>query len=382
MRNQADLCTSGEERPIHLIAVISQTASTNVPHSFRPLGLVVLAAVVILSIRCASRSIPAPDPASPSQDEIVTLRVEVKNGAARNVKAIPLEDYVRGTVPVEMPLTKSDDIVTNQLAQLQAILSRTYALANRRRHADEGFDLCSTTHCQVYAPIDRQPPWVHGVVLAAVTQTKGLVITDGTGPINALFHADCGGRTSSATAVWGGAAPNYLSGVRDTFCVTAAYNDWEITLSRDHLRRILNTHSQTAVGNRLGQVTVTSRDSAGRASMVLVRGETSQTMRGERFRRIISEQLGARAFRSTLFQVTASEQGFRFVGQGFGHGVGLCQTGAIIRTRNGSTVDEILAHYYPGTTLEPHTPPNSVTKASLRPIPRPHPHSPGLRPNK
>jgi len=168
--------------------------------------------------------------------------------------------------------------------------------------------------------------------------------------------------------------------VRDTFCVTAAYNNWELTLSRDHLRRILNTRSQTAVGNHLGQVTVTSRDSAGRASMVLVRGETSQTMRGEQFRRTISAQLGARAFRSTLFQVTENEQGFRFVGQGFGHGVGLCQTGAIIRTRRGSAVDEILAHYYPATKLEPHAPSQSVTKASLRPIPRPHPYPPGLRP--
>ena len=184
------------------------TDPTNVPHSFRPLVLVVLATVAVLSIRCASRSIPAPAPTPPSQDEIVTLRIQVDNGTAREVRAIPLEHYVRGTVPVEMPLTKSDGMVASQLAQLQSILSRTYALANRRRHADEGFDLCSTTHCQVYAPIDRQPPWVHDAVLAAVTQTKGLVITDGTGPINALFHADCGGRTSSATAVWGGAAPN------------------------------------------------------------------------------------------------------------------------------------------------------------------------------
>ena len=356
------------------------TKPANVPHSFRPLGLVVLATVAILSIRCASRSIPAPAPTPPSQDEIVTLRIQVDNGTDREVRAIPLEDYVRGTVPVEMPLTKSDGMVASQLAQLQSILSRTYALANRRRHADEGFDLCSTTHCQVYAPIDRQPPWVHDTVLAAVTRTEGLIITDGNGPINALFHADCGGRTSSATAVWGGTAPNYLSGVRDTFCMTAAYNDWELTLSRDHLRRILNTHSQTAVGNHLGQVTVTSRDSAGRASLVLVRGETSQTVRGEQFRRAISGQLGARAFRSTLFQVTENDEGFRFVGQGFGHGVGLCQTGAIIRTRRGSAVNEILAHYYPGTKLEPHAPTNLATKTSLRPIPRPHPHPPELQP--
>ena len=181
--------------------------------------------------------------------------------------------------------------------------ARTYALANRGRHADDGFDLCSTTHCQVYRSPDLQSAAVARRVARAVEETRGLIISDGNGPIQALFHADCGGQTSSATAVWGGPAPAYLGGVRDSFCLTTPRDDWRLALDRDHLRRILNTASDTAVGGRLDQIAVLSRDPAGRATRVRVAGETHHVIRGERLRAVISRQLGPRAFRSARFSV-------------------------------------------------------------------------------
>ena len=241
---------------------------------------------------------------------------------------MPLRDYIRGSVPAEMPLAEPDDAVADRLARLQAILARTYALANRGRHASEGFDLCSTTHCQVYIPPERQPDAVARLVAAAVDQTRGLIVTDGNGPIQALFHADCGGHTSSATDVWGGPAPGYLGGVRDGICLTSPRDDWHLALDIDHLRRILNTTLDTAVGQRLDQITVVSRDPAGRATRVGVTGEKHRMVRGERLRAVISGQLGPRAFRSTLFVVDQQDDRVVFSGQGFGHGVGLCQTGA------------------------------------------------------
>lgn len=325
-------------------------------------GLVRLLLVLLLAVvtaRCASRSAPPqPFPSPSPAGQTLTLRVEVETGHNPAVRSIPLEEYVRGSVPAEMPLGH-DDVVASRLARLQAILARTYALANRGRHQHEGFDLCSSTHCQVYVPAANQTTAVARLVSAAVADTRGMTITDGNGPIEALFHADCGGHTSSATAVWGGPAPEHLSGVSDPFCLTEKRKNWRLNLTRDHLQRILNTATDTAVGRRLDSVEVVQRDRSGRATHMALRGTERRRVRAVRFRAVLAQQLGARAFRSTLFRVASSSAGFEFSGLGFGHGVGLCQTGAIVQARTGSTVEQILAYYYPGTWLETY--PTSLT---------------------
>jgi len=318
-------------------------------------GRLLILSIAAGTAHCVAAPRRSPQPAVPPPSAV--LRIEIGVGDERRVETIPLEDYVRGSVPAEMPLGEQDPAVADRLARLQAILARTYALANRGRHAQEGFDLCSTTHCQIYSPPEQQPVAVARLVTAAVEQTRGLTITDGHVPIQALFHADCGGHTSSATIIWGGPAPPYLSGVLDTFCVTTPRDDWHLDLDRDHLRRILNTAPDTTVGHRLDRIEVLARDPAGRASRVAAAGEFYRVVRGERLRSAISEQLGPRAFRSARFSVEHRAGRVLFSGQGFGHGVGLCQTGAIVRARRGDSVRAILEHYYPGTRVEPHLAP-------------------------
>ena len=303
------------------------------------------------STRCASRS-TLERPIPPRDSPPLTIRVAV--GDDRHIQELHLEEYVRGSVPAEMPLAEPNATVASRLAQLQSILARTYALANQGRHSHEGFDLCSTTHCQVYRSQASQPRAVTQLVANAVDLTTGLIITDGQGPIQALFHADCGGQTSSATAIWGGEAPPYLSGVTDRLCVITPRDDWQLDVGRDQLRQILNTSRDTQVGRRLDRIAVIQRDNAGRATEVALEGATQKRVRGERLRSIISGQLGGRAFRSALFTVEPHSNRFRFKGRGFGHGVGLCQLGAIARARRGHSVEAILAHYYPGTWLAPH----------------------------
>ena len=328
----------------------------------RSAAILLVLAVAVGASRCASRprpaaDLPVPRPAAPA----LTLRVEVEDqiGKGHRIQTIPLEDYVRGSVPAEMPLGEPDGLVADRLARLQAILARTYALANRGRHADEGFDLCSTTHCQVYSPPDRQPAAVARRVTAAVERTRDLIITDGHGPILAVFHSDCGGHTSAATVAWGGPAPAYLLGVPDEFCVLTGRDDWQLSLDGDLLRRILNTSPGMQVGARLDRVTVLNRDAAGRATRVAVVGEEHHEIRGEQLRAAVSRQMGARAFRSARFSVEREADEFLFRGKGFGHGVGLCQTGAIVRARQGAAVETILTHYYPGTRLEPYLGPQT-----------------------
>jgi len=311
--------------------------------------MLIILAVTACTSRCATTPIKSPRPQTAT-----VLRVEVNVGGGQRIQTIPLEHYVRGSVPAEMPLGDSDIVVAGRLAQLQAILARTYALANRGRHRHEGFDLCSTTHCQVYRAPEKSPE-VANLVDNAVTRTSRLIITDGNGPIQAFFHSNCGGHTSSATDIWGGPAPRYLAGVPDDYCIETPGNNWHLSLDREHLHRILNTETDTEVGQRLDQVVVLRRGPAGRAIRISVKGEKSQVIPGERLRAVINAQLGHRAFRSTLFAVDNKMGQIIFSGQGFGHGVGLCQVGSIARAQKGASVEDILAHYYPGTWIEPYS---------------------------
>ena len=318
----------------------------------RNLPIQVLTLVIITTTGCASRS-AEPTPQLPFLGNFPIIRVAV--GTEQHIQKVYLEEYVRGSVPAEMPLAESNPAAASQLAQLQSILARTYALANMGRHNYEGFDLCSTTHCQVYRSSSSPPSRISRLVSEAVARTEGLIITDGNGPIQAVFHADCGGHTSSATAIWGGLGPVYLSGVADLLCQVPPRNNWLLKIDPDHLRDILNAHRDTRVGQRLDSIAVLRYDQSGRATEVMLEGTETRRVRGERLRSIISGKLGGRVFRSSQFTVQIASGQFLFQGTGFGHGVGLCQLGAIARARRGDSLEAILGHYYPDTWVEPHS---------------------------
>jgi stage II sporulation protein D len=167
----------------------------------------------------------------------------------------------------------------------------------------------------------------------------------------ALFHADCGGRTSKADDVWGGAARPYLVSTADDGPATAAHAPWRYETTRAALLAALNKDPRTRVGRRLDGLRVLERDSAGRAERVALHGTEERIVRGEPLREVLGRTLGARTVRSTWFEVRRNGATFVFEGRGFGHGVGLCQAGALARIRAGHTLNNVLAHYYPGTRL-------------------------------
>ena len=274
-------------------------------------------------------------------------------GTQTKIQSLSLDDYVRGSVLAEANLRDPDKDTTKRVAQIQAILARTYALANLSRHGSEGFDLCSTTHCQVYRPSETWPAHLQRVADEAVNSTRGIVVTHSGIPINAVFHADCGGHTSDAETIWRGSAPPYLRGKRDTFCLGSRGQHWRFEVSTSALRRALNQHSRTRVGERLDTLVVTERDVAGRAARVMLRGEYTTIVRGEQLRATILPHFGPRSLRSTRFSVQYKEDLVVFEGQGFGHGVGLCQAGALARARAGQSPQDILKHYYPGVVVAP-----------------------------
>jgi len=117
------------------------------------------------------------------------------------------------------------------------------------------------------------------------------------------------------------------------------------------VRRALNASATTRVGDRLTRIKIAQRDSAGRAVDIVIEGQFTRTIRGEEFRAALARVFGARTIRSTRFDVHEDEASLVFAGRGFGHGVGLCQAGALARIRAGATPAAVLQRYYPGTEL-------------------------------
>ena len=320
------------------------------PRSIIPLLILVAASAVTSCVRARTGD---PFPAATPADTIrVGIRETVPHTQETTVRALAVEEYVLGSVLAEANLSELDSGARFRLAQVQAILARTYAIANLGRHADEGFDLCSTTHCQVYRPANQGPADLVGAVTDAVTSTDGLLVTHEGRPINALFHADCGGHTSDADAVWEGASPPYLQGAPDVYCLWERHGDWRFEIDTAVLRGLLNRTPETRIGERLDTLVITRVDHAGRVLRVTLEGERRIEVRGATLRAMLTSQFGPRSIKSTRFATHRDGPRFVFEGRGFGHGVGLCQAGARARVQAGHTAQVILQHYYPGTLLE------------------------------
>lgn len=152
---------------------------------------------------------PAPGPANVSLDGKPyrgSLLVMVNSRGTLNVvNLVDMEEYLYGVVPAEMGPRRYDEI---EALKAQAVAARTYAFAHRGQFAAEGYDLCATPKCQVYAGLSAEDPLTNG----AVDATRGLVIASGGAFADALFISTCGGRTENVENVFvGGPAPYLVS---------------------------------------------------------------------------------------------------------------------------------------------------------------------------
>src|SRR5579872_5451823 len=262
-----------------------------------------------------------------------TVRVQVHEAGALVVRDVSLEQYVETTILSEMHPDVADARVAEPLFEVQAIIARTYAVANAGRHAKDGFDLCATTHCQLYDPAQLQTSRWAPAAHDAVRRTAGELLWFADQPAQVVFHADCGGHTSDAAAVWGGSAVPYLVGAPDS-CATE-HSAWTFDARESALRAALNADTRTNVGATLDRVEVAGRDGAGRAELITLRGARTFVIRGEVFRDVVTRAFGMKSLKSTLFSVTRTGDRFVFAGRGFGHGVGLPGGGGGTGSRRG-----------------------------------------------
>jgi stage II sporulation protein D len=306
--------------------------------------------LLVLATGCSHPQTIATSPIStPSAPPYVRVRVLEQGHAV--IRDVTFEDYVETVTLSEFAPASDDPVVVERMFEIQSVVSRTYALAHLRRHERDGFDFCSTTHCQLYDPVRLHRSRWAAASREAVLASSGEVLLYRGVPIEAFFHADCGGRSSVPSAVWGGEALPYLVTAEDDGPAAAAHGTWQYDVGADALVRALKLDERTSVGDRLDSIDIVQRDLSGRAERISLRGARTAVLRGEDLRDVLSRAFGPGSLRSTLLEVHRDGTRFIFSGRGFGHGVGLCQVGALARVRAGTPVSAVLAHYFPGATI-------------------------------
>ena len=307
-------------------------------------AIVTMAVSVLIVARCATPRVPASTPTPPAPPPI-TLPAHVSVRAAGEIVEVPFEDYVLGTILAEVSPASEPAAVAARIFEVQAIVARSYARANMGRHRAQGFDFCDSTHCQIYDPARVRTSRLSDTARGAVQRTAGQILTYARRPAEAVFHADCGGVTAGADAVWGGRPVPYLI-TRADDVEPAVHRHWRWTVTAADLRKALIADTRTNVGERLASISITARDESGRAHEVTIDGTSQKVVRGEDFRTAVARALGARTLQSTRFSVQRTGSSYLFEGTGFGHGVGLCQTGAAARARRGEALQAILSAYF------------------------------------
>lgn len=242
------------------------------------------------------------------------------------VNVLALEDYLVGVLGSEMPRSFPPEAL-----KAQAVAARTYALNKKLEQYGQPFHLGSSVISQVYKGLEVEDPRTR----EAVEATRGLVLTWQLQPIEAYFHASCGGRTESGLDALGRDLP-YLKPV-DCPCHKLPTSHWTLDLKPGDLKGL-----SVPKGAALR---VESRSPTGRARRVDL---GHRSLDAVTFR----ERVGYMKLKSLHFEVEKHRDGWRLEGHGFGHGAGMCQWGARQYAEKGWDYRKILQHYYPGTELQ------------------------------
>ena len=282
------------------------------------------------------------------------LKIIPGGRAIKIINRLPLEDYLKGVVPAEMPVGKGTSYF--QALKAFAICARTYAI-NRMKNNNSLFDVYVDTRDQVYggAGYERE------LADRAVDETAGMILTYDGSPAIVYYHSSCGGHTEEASKIFGVNVP-YLKGVEDgdpANCSIAPNFYWtEKYPEKIFIERLISAGLINHGNYSLQRVEVKDRDKSGRVSELVIslndnNGDDKDVrIEGNRIRSIIKTASGNEILRSTMFDISLSgDKTVTITGKGYGHGVGLCQWGAINQSINGRDYKQILSFYFPGTEV-------------------------------
>ncbi|MDO8500731.1 MAG: SpoIID/LytB domain-containing protein [Gemmatimonadaceae bacterium] len=303
------------------------------------------------------------------------LMITPGNGGLLVVNRLGVESYLRGVVPLEIGDRKPGE---EAAVEAQAVAARSYTYIHMAESGSRGFDMFASVQDQVYGGVDAEKP----ISDAAVESTRGMVLRYGGRIINTPYHSTCGGSTAEVQEVWW-RQPNqpYLRPVSDRIPGTDSYYcdpsprfRWTATFEGDQLQSTLEKYlgsvtagsepsvsaNSSAARLSLGRITglrIQGRTASDRIAAVSIQAERGNyVVRGNDVRFILRTPSGS-LLNSTYFTAETTSDGAGAIsrlvlrGGGYGHGIGMCQWGAIGRARAGQDYRTILTTYYQGTTV-------------------------------
>lgn len=254
------------------------------------------------------------------------LFFELQAGGIRIINRTYIDHYVAGVVEAESGAQQNLEYY-----KVQSVICRTYALANLRRHEQEGFQLCDRVHCQVFKGKARYSNQIQ----QATQFTKNLVLVDRENKLaNASFHSNCGGQTANSEDVWTYGL-SHLKSICDPFCTNEPHAYWQRKIPVNQWVDYFRDSFKMNVEDPILREKILNHTPDGRSALFLPTDTIKMKHLREDWR-----------LPSALFTYRTDMDSVVIQGSGFGHGVGLCQEGAMRMSTMGYTYADILAFYY------------------------------------
>jgi len=275
------------------------------------------------------------------------------------INLLNVEDYLKGVLPPEIGRLEEDAF---EALKAQSVAARTYAYSRIAYNSDKDYDLVNDIMDQVYIGIKGE----YGLANEAIEQTRGEILTYNGKTIIAYYHSTCGGFTEEAANVWDQGNNSYLQSIDDSgYCQWSKFHDWEMTWNPEELASYLRDYLHKNRGFNddalvITDIEVVERFPSGRISSLKVMTDHGEFLFFKdqirwAFRRPERPDLilPSSNFEIRLWQDSVgSLSEIMAAGRGYGHGVGMCQTGAIGRARAGQNYEQILRTYYSGAELK------------------------------
>ncbi len=264
------------------------------------------------------------------------IRIVARKGEIRVVAVVPLEEYVAAVLSREAAPSFLPEALS-----AQAVAVRTYTLSAMASPRDPDYDVVAGVEDQVFEGVED----IDAQFRLATEATRGEVLLYRGRLARTVYHSTCGGRTENAKDVWGTDFP-YLRSVYCEDCRKSPAWRWEYRMSLAEGKRIARALGVPASYDF--RIDVADRTPTGRARNVrLTSGGGMRVIKASRVR----QAAGYAKVKSLWMEIDPVGDGWRFTGNGYGHGVGMCQWGTNGMAQWGAGYRKILARYYPMTRV-------------------------------